>query len=127
MFSTLFSMLWWVLSHVYPAAERLCNAFCILKKRASLHDYVYINAFIYFKMLCFRYKVDLAGENWKLSLSDAKSKDSGVYLCHVSTHPPMLRVFRLQVHGKLGLYIFLLKLKQRYLTIFLGLINYRKK
>ncbi|XP_047510988.1 uncharacterized protein LOC125053606 [Pieris napi] len=46
-----------------------------------------------------RYKVDLAGEIWKLSLSDAKSKDSGVYWCHVSTHPPMLRVFRLQVHA----------------------------
>ncbi|CAK1545466.1 unnamed protein product [Leptosia nina] len=46
-----------------------------------------------------RYKVDLAEENWKLSLSDAKVQDSGVYWCHVSTHPPMLRRFKLQVHA----------------------------
>lgn len=45
-----------------------------------------------------RYRVDLAGENWKLALSEAKVQDSGVYCCHVSTHPPMLRRFRLIVH-----------------------------
>ncbi|KAJ0172119.1 hypothetical protein K1T71_012092 [Dendrolimus kikuchii] len=46
-----------------------------------------------------RYKVDLAGENWKLALADARVQDSGVYCCHVSTHPPMLRRFRLTVHS----------------------------
>ncbi|XP_062525426.1 hemicentin-1 [Bombyx mori] len=45
-----------------------------------------------------RYRVDLAGENWKLALADAKVSDSGVYCCHVSTHPPMLRRFQLNVH-----------------------------
>ncbi|XP_032522668.2 uncharacterized protein LOC116774123 [Danaus plexippus] len=45
-----------------------------------------------------RYKVDVAGETWKLSLTDAKVQDSGIYCCHVSTHPPMLRRFRLVVH-----------------------------
>ncbi|XP_030020725.2 hemicentin-1 [Manduca sexta] len=45
-----------------------------------------------------RYRVDLAGENWKLALSDAKVADSGIYCCHVSTHPPMLRRFKLTVH-----------------------------
>ncbi|XP_026735652.1 protein sidekick-1-like [Trichoplusia ni] len=46
----------------------------------------------------FRYRVDLAGENWKLALADAKVQDSGVYCCHVSTHPPMLRRYKLTVH-----------------------------
>ncbi|XP_041982952.1 hemicentin-1-like isoform X2 [Aricia agestis] len=46
-----------------------------------------------------RYRVDLAGENWKLMLSDAKVQDSGIYCCHVSTHPPMLRRFQLTVHA----------------------------
>ncbi|KAF9808332.1 hypothetical protein SFRURICE_008385 [Spodoptera frugiperda] len=46
----------------------------------------------------FRYRVDLAGENWKLALADAKVQDSGVYCCHVSTHPPMLRRYQLTVH-----------------------------
>ncbi|XP_063374394.1 uncharacterized protein LOC134662052 [Cydia amplana] len=45
-----------------------------------------------------RYRVDLAGDNWKLALSDAKVQDSGTYCCHVSTHPPMLRRVRLTVH-----------------------------
>ncbi|XP_045454785.1 hemicentin-2-like [Melitaea cinxia] len=45
-----------------------------------------------------RYKVDVAGETWKLSLSDAKVQDSGIYGCHVSTHPPMLKRFQLVVH-----------------------------
>ncbi|XP_038207506.1 zwei Ig domain protein zig-8-like [Zerene cesonia] len=46
-----------------------------------------------------RYRVDLAGENWKLSLAYAKIQDSGIYCCHVSTHPPMLRRFKLIVHA----------------------------
>nr|XP_013189949.1 unnamed protein product [Amyelois transitella] len=45
-----------------------------------------------------RYRMDLADENWKLSLINAKVMDSGVYCCHVSTHPPMLRRFKLIVH-----------------------------
>ncbi|VVD02090.1 unnamed protein product [Leptidea sinapis] len=45
-----------------------------------------------------RYRVDLAGENWKLTLIDAKLHDSGIYCCHVSTHPPMLKRFKLIVH-----------------------------
>ncbi|XP_072933233.1 leucine-rich repeats and immunoglobulin-like domains protein 1 [Epargyreus clarus] len=45
-----------------------------------------------------RYRVDVAGETWRLSLSDAKVQDSGIYCCHVSTHPPMLRRFKLIVH-----------------------------
>ncbi|CAB3233291.1 unnamed protein product [Arctia plantaginis] len=45
-----------------------------------------------------RYRVDLAGENWKLALAEAKVQDSGVYCCHVSTHPPMLRRYILTVH-----------------------------
>ncbi|KAL0818859.1 hypothetical protein ABMA28_008178 [Loxostege sticticalis] len=45
-----------------------------------------------------RYRVDIAGENWKLALSDAKVHDSGIYCCHVSTHPPMLKRFKLIVH-----------------------------
>ncbi|XP_069362051.1 uncharacterized protein [Maniola hyperantus] len=46
-----------------------------------------------------RYKVDVAAETWKLTLSDAKVQDSGIYCCHVSTHPPMLRRFKLIVHA----------------------------
>ncbi|XP_073959074.1 uncharacterized protein [Choristoneura fumiferana] len=45
-----------------------------------------------------RYRVDLAGDNWRLALSDARVQDSGIYCCHVSTHPPMLRRVRLTVH-----------------------------
>ncbi|KAL4713024.1 hypothetical protein ACJJTC_014658 [Scirpophaga incertulas] len=45
-----------------------------------------------------RYRMDIAGDNWKLALSDAKVVDSGIYCCHVSTHPPMLKRFRLIVH-----------------------------
>ncbi|XP_052744248.1 uncharacterized protein LOC112049423 [Bicyclus anynana] len=47
----------------------------------------------------YRYKVDVAGETWKLTLSDAKVHDSGIYCCHVSTHPPMLKRFKLIVHA----------------------------
>ncbi|CAH2239766.1 jg24655 [Pararge aegeria aegeria] len=46
-----------------------------------------------------RYKVDVAGETWKLTLLEAKVHDSGIYCCHVSTHPPMLRRFQLIVHA----------------------------
>ncbi|CAH2985894.1 unnamed protein product [Chilo suppressalis] len=45
-----------------------------------------------------RYRMDLAGDNWKLALTDAKVLDSGIYCCHVSTHPPMLKRFKLIVH-----------------------------
>lgn len=54
----------------------------------------------------YRYRVDLAGENWKLALADAKVSDSGVYCCHVSTHPPMLRRFQLNVHRKCSIFYF---------------------
>ncbi|XP_052756975.1 uncharacterized protein LOC128202065 isoform X1 [Galleria mellonella] len=46
----------------------------------------------------YRYRMDVAGDNWRLSLSDAKVQDSGIYCCHVSTHPPMIRRFKLIVH-----------------------------
>ncbi|CAG4962447.1 unnamed protein product [Parnassius apollo] len=45
-----------------------------------------------------RYRVDVAGETWRLFLSNVKVQDSGVYCCHVSTHPPMLKRFQLTVH-----------------------------
>ncbi|XP_011558662.3 hemicentin-1 [Plutella xylostella] len=45
-----------------------------------------------------RYRVDLAGDNWRLELSDSNVQDSGIYCCHVSTHPPMLRRVQLTVH-----------------------------
>ncbi|CAG9793360.1 unnamed protein product [Diatraea saccharalis] len=42
--------------------------------------------------------MDVAGDNWRLALTDAKVPDSGIYCCHVSTHPPMLKRFKLIVH-----------------------------
>ncbi|XP_049885696.1 hemicentin-2-like isoform X2 [Pectinophora gossypiella] len=45
-----------------------------------------------------RFRVDLASETWRLTLSDARATDSGVYCCHVSTHPPMLKRFKLTIH-----------------------------
>ncbi|CAH2054228.1 unnamed protein product, partial [Iphiclides podalirius] len=45
-----------------------------------------------------RYRVDVAGETWRLFLSNVKEHDSGIYCCHVSTHPPMLKRFKLIVH-----------------------------
>ncbi|XP_068619923.1 uncharacterized protein [Battus philenor] len=45
-----------------------------------------------------RYRVDVAGETWRLFLANAKEQDSGIYCCHVSTHPPMLKRFKLIVH-----------------------------
>ncbi|XP_026332331.1 uncharacterized protein LOC113239509 [Hyposmocoma kahamanoa] len=45
-----------------------------------------------------RYRVDLGGENWRLILREVKVQDSGVYCCHVSTHPPLLKHVKLTVY-----------------------------
>ncbi|GBP18484.1 hypothetical protein EVAR_93889_1 [Eumeta japonica] len=45
-----------------------------------------------------RYRVELSGDDWRLSLSDVKVQDSGLYCCQVSTHPPLIRRVNLTVH-----------------------------
>ena len=37
--------------------------------------------------------------NWRLEIRDVQRKDSGVYVCQISTHPPMGLHTYLQVKG----------------------------
>lgn len=48
----------------------------------------------------FRYRVDLGGDNWRLILRDVKVQDTGVYCCHVATHPPLLKRVQLTIYRK---------------------------
>ena len=38
--------------------------------------------------------------NWRLRLSSATERDSGVYECQVSAHPPLIRTVHLTVSGE---------------------------
>ena len=38
--------------------------------------------------------------NWRLQIQDVQKKDSGVYVCQISTHPPMALHTYLQVKGR---------------------------
>lgn len=42
----------------------------------------------------------MGGDNWRLELREANVQDSGVYCCHVSTHPPLLKHVKLTVFRK---------------------------
>lgn len=49
----------------------------------------------FFLLFCYRYP-----SNWRLQIQYANPRDSGLYKCQVSTHPPLVKTINVIVTGK---------------------------